>query len=57
MAKKTERYRVKERKIGGKRWRYCYGSIGTKAEAQSFAKAMRKQFSDRFVYRVVKYSG
>lgn len=53
MPKKIPRYKVKEKKRGGKRWRFTR-PVGTKSEAQQFAKAMRKIYGDRFVYRVVK---
>ena len=53
MPKKIQKYKVKERKRGGKRWHYTR-PVGTKGEAQQFAKAMRKLYGDRFVYRVVK---
>ena len=49
-----ELYCVLEKKRGGVRRRRCHGSLGTKAEAERFAKGMRKNFGDRFTYRVVK---
>lgn len=47
-------YCVMEKKRGGVRRRKCWGSTGSKLDAERFAKAMRKNFSDRFTYRVTK---
>ena len=45
-------YYVCETKRGGIRKRRCYGSTGTKAEAERYIKGMRKSFGDRFTYRI-----
>ena len=47
-------YCVMEKKRGGVRRRKCFGSTGSKRDAEGFAKAMRKNFGDRFTYRVTK---
>ena len=50
--KPTKRYYVTETKIGSKRQRRCHGSNGTKAEAQSFQKPMRKMYGDKYTYKL-----
>ena len=54
MPKSKVLYCVAETKRGGKRRRYCGGSTGTKNYAGEFAKAMRRNFGDKFTYRVVR---
>ena len=53
MPKKTRvQYYVTETKRGGKNRRRCYGSTGTKEQAQRYAVGMRKSFGDKFTYRL-----
>lgn len=47
-------YCVVEKKRGGVRRRRCYGSTGSKQDAEGFARGMRKNFGVRFTYRVIK---
>ena len=47
-------YCVMEKKRGGVKRRKCGYSTGSKRDAEGFAKAMRKNFGDRFTYRVAK---
>ena len=52
MARKRVQYYVTEKKRGGVRRRMMFGSTGTKAEAQRYARGVRQSFGDRFTYRV-----
>ena len=47
-------YCVMEKKRGGVRQRRCKTSTGSKREAERFAETLRKNFGDRFTYRVTK---
>ena len=43
---------VVEQKKGGKNWRRCRGSTGTKDEATNYRAGMVKHFGDQFNYRL-----
>lgn len=51
---KTIFYQVKETHKDGTKARICRGSTGTKTEATTYAKHMRKYFGDKFNYRIIK---